>query len=208
MYEAERSPELPQKETKKAGVGSRGLSSATSRLIDQLKLDHVTYVHSLNVARHTTELIKRLRPDIPVETAYYSGLFHDIGKISIDSGILNKPDSLSEEELSIMKAHSERGYDILSRYELPDEILVSAKYHHEKFNGSGYPYGLTGDEIPSIVRVVSMCDIYDALTSDRPYRKAYNKKEALNIMREMHLDFDQNYLEEFINYMNERDTAP
>lgn len=113
---------------------------------------------------------------------------HDIGKIAIDENILNKPGKLTDEEFTIMKTHSSVGYDMLEQ--LPfyqDEKLVSiakeiCRWHHERYDGRGYPDGLKGDEIPISAQVVSIADVYDALTSERVYKKAFSHDKAISMI--------------------------
>jgi len=112
-----------------------------------------------------------------------SALLHDIGKISVGADILNKPGRLTEEEYEIMKTHSKRGYDILSKNaDLTAKTTVSVLSHHEHYDGSGYPNGLCGEKIILFGRIVCVADVYDALTSDRPYRKGYTVLEAVEFV--------------------------
>ena len=113
---------------------------------------------------------------------------HDIGKIAIDEHILNKPGKLTDEEFQIMKTHASIGYDMLE--ELPfyqDEKLVNiakeiCRWHHERYDGRGYPDGLQGDEIPISAQVVSIADVYDALTSERVYKQAFSHEKAISMI--------------------------
>ena len=115
---------------------------------------------------------------------------HDIGKIAIDEKILNKPGKLTAEEFEIMKTHTSVGADMLwSLKEYREEPLMKyawqiCRYHHEKYNGKGYPEGLIGEEIPIAAQVVSICDVYDALVSKRVYKEAYSHEKAMQIIRE------------------------
>jgi len=104
---------------------------------------------------------------------------HDIGKISIPDGILNKPAPLTEEEYAEIKKHAALGADILSNIESLKEVSKIIRHHHEWYNGEGYPDGLTGEEIPLGSRIISVADAYQAMTSDRPYRKAFSKEKAI-----------------------------
>lgn len=109
---------------------------------------------------------------------------HDIGKIAIPDRILLKPGKLDEVEFTIMKTHAERGWEMLrdSKSQLLDVAAVIARSHHEKFDGSGYPHGLKGEAIPLYGRIVAVADVFDALTTERPYKRAWEIDRALNYM--------------------------
>ena len=113
---------------------------------------------------------------------------HDIGKIGIDEKILNKPGKLTAEEFEIMKQHTVIGEEMLKNLEFyQDEELVRyareiCRWHHERYDGRGYPDGLVGDEIPIAAQVVSMADVYDALTSERVYKKAFSHEKAMEMI--------------------------
>lgn len=163
-------------------------------LKSKLKFDAVTYKHSLNVANMCVKLLQLLDCDISENMVFYAGLFHDIGKTTITKTILNKESNLSKSEFSQIKDHTTQGYRILLKHRFPPEIFLSAHLHHEKYDGTGYPLGLTADETPLIARIVSICDVFDALTSDRPYRKAFSADEALQIMTDSGSHFDPELL--------------
>ena len=118
------------------------------------------------------------------QTLYMGGLLHDIGKIGISDSILNKPGKLTDEEFIKIKEHPSTGEDICKPLNSIRSLLPVIKHHHEKMDGSGYPSGLKGDEIPISARIMAVVDVYDALTSDRPYRKGMDKEKALNILQE------------------------
>ena len=107
--------------------------------------------------------------------------YHDIGKSKIPASILFKPGKLTDDEWKIMKTHAKIGYDLMS--ELPENVRLMILYHHEDINGGGY-YHLRGNEIPIGSQVLRICDVYDALTSDRCYRKALSPKEAISYLNE------------------------
>jgi len=120
-----------------------------------------------------------------------SARLHDLGKVSIPDSILNKPDKLTEEEFAIIKTHTAAGERIIDHMILRSgdgDFLRNAKfiagYHHEYWDGSGYPYGLKGKEIPLQGQIMAIVDVYDALTSARPYKKAFTNEESLKIIRE------------------------
>lgn len=109
-----------------------------------------------------------------------SALLHDIGKIGIPESILNKSGKLLPEELKLIERHPILGAEILEPIKEFETVLLGVKYHHERYDGSGYPNGLSGDEIPLIATIISVADTYDAMTSDRPYRKGVEKKVAVD----------------------------
>jgi putative two-component system response regulator len=110
---------------------------------------------------------------------------HDIGKIGIPDNILQKPGKLTAEEYEVIKGHPQIGADIIG--ETTSNLLFVAKqvalYHHEKWNGTGYPHGLKGEDIPLVARIVAVADVFDALTSERPYKKAWPIEDVLELMR-------------------------
>lgn len=110
---------------------------------------------------------------------YIGGLLHDIGKISIPESILSKPGELSEEEWNLIRTHTKRGYEILKDTNLPWPVADMAVHHHERLDGSGYPYGISGDKISLEVRILSVCDVVEAMGSHRPYRPSKNKDEII-----------------------------
>jgi HD-GYP domain-containing protein (c-di-GMP phosphodiesterase class II) len=116
------------------------------------------------------------------EVLHWASLFHDVGKISVPDAILNKPGELTEEEFAVIKQHPVVGHNVLSHIEQLHEALPGIRHHHEKMDGSGYPDGLKGDEIPFAARIIAVADVYDALTSTRSYRPAMRIDKALEIM--------------------------
>jgi HD-GYP domain-containing protein (c-di-GMP phosphodiesterase class II) len=118
------------------------------------------------------------------DVLHWASLFHDVGKISVPDVILNKPGKLTEEEFAIIRQHPVVGHNVLSHIEQLREALPGIRHHHEKLDGSGYPDGLAGDQIPFTARIIAVADVYDALTSTRSYRPAMPTKKALDIMRE------------------------
>src|SRR6267143_2784329 len=120
-----------------------------------------------------------------------SGLLHDIGKLGIPGSILHKHDPLDAAEWQLMRTHPEVGLRILQWAGHFERSLLAVLYHHERMDGSGYPHGLVGDAIPIEARVVAVADMYDVLTSDRPYRRARDEREARRVLQEAagpHLD--------------------
>ena len=112
-----------------------------------------------------------------------SALLHDIGKIGIPDNILNKPDRLTDEEYAVMKSHVTRGAEILKDFTLIDNVVEGARYHHERYDGRGYPDGLKGEEIPLYGRIIGVADAFDAMTANRVYRKQMDFGYVFNEMR-------------------------
>ena len=135
-----------------------------------------------------------------LETA---GLVHDIGKIAIREEVLNKPDRLSQEEYDEIKKHAESGYQILKSVDAYSSLAEDVLAHHERFDGKGYPRGLKGEEIPIIARIIAVADAYEAMISDRPYRKGMSHQQAENeILRCSGTQFDPAIAEAFVRIFN------
>jgi HD-GYP domain-containing protein (c-di-GMP phosphodiesterase class II) len=142
--------------------------------------DPYTRGHSERVSRFSMAIAQRLGlPDDEIEKIRISALLHDVGKISIDDKILKKPAALTDEEYEIMKGHPQKGFKIMSQIPAMKEFLPGMYMHHEMVNGKGYPQGLKGDEIPLMGKIVAVADTFDAMTTDRPYQKAFKFEDAL-----------------------------
>ena len=138
--------------------------------------DSYTEGHSERVAEYSMEVARRLGMDEDsLEKLYYISLLHDIGKIGITDTILNKPERLTDDEFIIMKSHAEIGGEILKDFVALPNISDGAWAHHEKYDGSGYPRGLKGNEISLTARIIGVCDTYDAMATTRAYRAALDK---------------------------------
>ena len=135
--------------------------------------DRYTSGHSKRVAEYARMIAARMgKSKDEQEEIYRAGLLHDIGKLRIPAEIINKPGKLTEEEYNIMKIHPVTGYHILRGISDNNFIAVAAKYHHERYDGKGYPNGLVGEKIPEVARILSVADSYDAMASNRSYRNA------------------------------------
>jgi len=135
--------------------------------------DRYTNGHSLRVAEYSKEIARRMnKTEKEQETIYYAGLLHDVGKIRIPVDVINKPGKLTDEEYEQIKIHPVTSYHILK--DIFDDVKVKngAKFHHERYDGTGYPNGLKGENIPEIARIIGVADAYDAMASNRSYRKA------------------------------------
>lgn len=135
--------------------------------------DYYTNGHSIRVAEYSRLLAQRLGLSKDrQEEIYYAGLLHDIGKIRVPDSIIKKEGKLTDEEYEYIKLHPVSGYHILKEISASSDIAIGAKYHHERYDGKGYPNGLEGENIPEIARILSVADAYDAMSSNRCYRKA------------------------------------
>lgn len=133
--------------------------------------DPYTHGHSQRVAEYAAQIATFLGDDPhDVKLLYYMGLLHDVGKIGIPVGIINKPVRLTDEEYEIIKSHTVIGAEVLKPIKENPEIIIGALYHHERYDGKGYPDGLKGEEIPRAARIIAVADSYDAMTSKRSYR--------------------------------------
>ena len=147
--------------------------------------DEETEGHTQRVVKTTLQLARLAGvPEHELVHIRRGGLLHDIGKMGVPDSILLKPGPLTEEEWAIMRQHPQFAYDLLSQTSYLRLALEIPYCHHEKWDGSGYPRGLKGEEIPLSARLFAVVDVWDALTSDRPYRKAWSHEEALKYIKE------------------------
>lgn len=161
----------------------REIIESFAKVIDMK--DSYTQGHSSRVAKYTGMLAEELGYDEDTVERYYNiALMHDIGKIGIPDQVLNKPGKLTEEEYGIIRSHTERGYEVLKSISLMPDIVVGAEFHHERPDGNGYPNGLKGEEIPRVAQIIAVADTFDAMYSDRPYRKRMNFEKAVSIIKD------------------------
>ncbi len=146
--------------------------------------DKYTNGHSFRVAKYTALIAERMGyTGQRVTDIYNIGLLHDIGKIAVPDDILGKPGRLTDEEFRIISKHPSHGYDILKEIEIRPELAVGAGYHHEHIDGTGYPFGKKGDEIPEVAQIIAVADTFDAMNSTRPYRKQMKMEDIVSEMR-------------------------
>ena len=148
--------------------------------------DQVTHGHIRRVQTQATSLAKEVgvRDENLLKAIEAAALLHDMGKLAVPEYILNKPGKLTEAEFEKMKLHASVGADILSAIDFPYPVVPIVRHHHENWDGSGYPAGIRGTDIPIGARILSVVDCFDALTSDRPYRPKLSDEEALAILKE------------------------
>lgn len=171
--------------------------------------DSYTHGHSKRVTEFSVNLGHEIGLNkADLENLRIAALLHDIGKIGIPELILNKPGRLTDEEFEIIKSHPELGTRILEKVEFLSPIVPIIRHHHERIDGRGYPAGLKGDQIPLAAKVIAIVDSYDAMTSDRPYRKAMELDVACaEILRCKGSQFDPEFAEAFVRMMT-RTQAP
>lgn len=167
--------------------------------------DDYTRGHSFRVAAYSEELAKKLGwSEEDVRNIHYVALLHDIGKIGVPDSVLNKPFKLTDVEFEMIKNHTLVGAEILKDIRMFPNVSVGAKYHHERYDGRGYPEGLKGEEIPIVARIIGIVDSYDAMTSNRVYRKRLQDeivKEEL--IKGKGTQFDPNLVELFLELIEE-----
>ena len=163
-----------------------------NRLVDIVKAmtnileyhDKYTKYHSFNVANIAKQIGKEMKlSNKDIKELYLMGLLHDLGKTFIPKEILNKKEKLTDEEFEIIKKHPTDGFNVLNSIKNLDKIKASVKHHHERCDGTGYPDGLKGDEIQLETQILAVADAYDAMTTNRPYRKAFSKERAIEEIR-------------------------
>jgi len=174
--------------------------------------DHYTHGHtarvtnlSLEIAKKLGQKDKKLIDEKFLERLHISGLLHDIGKIGVPESILNKEGPLTDEERKKMREHPLVGAAILQPIKELEDSILGVKYHHENYDGSGYPEGLKGEQIPLIASIISVADTFDAMTTDRPYRRGLSKQEAVEeIKRVSGRQFDSLIADALIELYAER----
>jgi diguanylate cyclase (GGDEF)-like protein/putative nucleotidyltransferase with HDIG domain len=169
--------------------------------------DQTTHGHVRRTQIYASEMGKLFKVGAPEVQALFAGaLLHDIGKLAVPEYILNKPGKLTEAEFAKMKIHPTVGGDILRRVNFPYPVEDIVRYHHEKWDGTGYPKGLKGEAIPLVARIISVVDFYDATRCDRPYRKGMKREESLALLRSMARSaFDPRVVDMFIEHVEEFD---
>ena len=155
--------------------------------------------YSLSIGRY----LKLSAKDM--EMIKFCGLLHDIGKIGISESILGKPSSLTKREYELIKRHPVIGEQIVRQINFLKDGLPLIRHHHERYDGKGYPDGLSGDNIPLLARILSVADAFDAMTSDRPYRKAMSVKDAIReLIKGKGTQFDPEIVDVFCRILEEK----
>lgn len=167
--------------------------------------DKYTRGHSVRVANYSREIARRMgKSERDQEKIYRAALLHDVGKIRIPDDIINKPGKLTEEEYAFIKLHPVSGYHILKSFTKDQMIATGAKFHHERYDGKGYPNGLVGENTPEHARIIGVADAYDAMASNRSYRKALPQEVIRDeLLAGKGTQFDPRIVEVMIKMMDE-----
>lgn len=176
-------------------------NEAVALNIDALKFsDEYTFQHSVDVATISMLIARNSgMPGEEIQKIGMAGLLHDMGKSKIPNEILNKAGKLTEEEFAIMKNHSLFGYQILKeKGGIPQEVLMGVLQHHEKLNGKGYPMGVAAEKICPYAKILAIADIYDALVTERPYKKAFSQQDAIEMIMAMTDELDITFMRNFL----------
>jgi len=156
---------------------------ALAQAVEQRDLHTSTHCERLAFISVAMGMISGVKPD-DLMILYRGGFMHDIGKVGIPDSILFKPGKLTPEEWEVMRTHTTRGVEICRHLKSLAPVVPVIRHHHERWDGSGYPDGLAGEEIPLLARLLQIGDIYDALTTSRPYKDAISPARALRIIKE------------------------
>lgn len=182
---------------------SRSIEAHPSALLSLVRLktaDDYTYMHSVAVGALMLSFARHLGLDaLRVRAAGMAGMLHDVGKSQVPLEVLNKPMELSVTEMNQVRKHPLLGHRLLvSRGGVDTEAVDACLHHHEKFDGSGYPHGLVGEQITRLARMTAICDVYDAITSDRPYKKGWDPAHAVQRMASWRGHFDPRLFRAFV----------
>ena len=170
--------------------------------------DRYSRGHLDRVANYVVRIAKKIDlSEENIRTLRNAARLHDVGKIGIPDEVLTKPAPLTTAEMEMMKKHPEIGESIIRPIRFLRNLCDIVRHHHEKLDGSGYPDGLKGDQISILVRITTIADIYDALTTDRPYRRRYSFEEACRILRDMKNQIDQNIVDVFLSTLTTPDQS-
>jgi hypothetical protein len=163
---------------------ARKTFESIARILDER--DHYTAVHSNDVAKLAVAIAREMKlSEEAIEKIDVAARVHDIGKVAVPDSILLKPGGLTDEEWTMMKRHSVVSAELIGGLEIYAPVADSVRHEHERWDGSGYPDGLEGKKIPLLARIIAAADVYSALITDRPYRKAFSREAAIKMIREM-----------------------
>lgn len=203
FYNMKKIKEREKKNNEKLEKMNMNIIKALAKTIDAK--DRYTSGHSQRVANYSREIAKRMgKSEEEQREIYYAGLLHDVGKIRVPIEVINKPGRLTNEEFEQIKIHPVTSYHILKDIYEKKYIAEGAKFHHERYDGNGYPNGLSGENIPEIARIIGVADAYDAMASNRSYRSALpQEKVRSEIVNGKGVQFDPDIAEIMLQMMNE-----
>ena len=192
-----------QKEIENIKLMVSQTASALAEAIDAK--DSYTNGHSRRVAEYSAMIAREAGyTKERCDDIYLIALLHDVGKIGIPGSIINKTGRLTDEEYGIIKTHPSVGREILGKITIDPELSIGASYHHERYDGKGYPYGLKGEEIPEIARIIAVADTYDAMTSKRSYRDGLPmEKVKSELEKGMGTQFDPKFAQIMLKLIKE-----
>jgi HD-GYP domain-containing protein (c-di-GMP phosphodiesterase class II) len=181
-----------------------GVSMALAEALE--KRDYYTGGHTNRVSSYCMAIGSQLNlGEKEMESLWLASILHDVGKIGVEDRVLQKPGQLDTEEFALMSRHSEYGSEILSHIKSHRAVIPGVRGHHEKYDGNGYPDQLKGSQIPLVARIISVADAFDAMTSDRPYRKALSHKQAFaELVRCKESQFDPDVVDAFLATVKQR----
>lgn len=185
------------------------LSEAKERIVDVLSIamktkDGYSHLHTERVAHYSLLIAEQLEKQFNYKVDYCSLILHDIGKIGVPEGILYKTTRLSEEEYNIVKTHPQMGASIVAPIPFLNDAMNAIFHHHERWDGQGYPQGLRGRAIPLAARILAVADAFDAMTTNRPYRRAISPLQAREeLVICAGTQFDPNVVATFLNVWDE-----
>ena len=184
-----------------------GFAQSLAKAVDLR--DNYTHGHSRRVAEYSTAIAREMNlTQAEIEIVQRAATLHDVGKIGVSDAVLNKPGHLSDAEFALIQAHAANGYEILRAAPWFKPLLPGIRNHHERYDGNGYPDGLKGKETPFLARIIAAADAYDAMTSDRIYRKALSRKKAMReLERGAGTQFDPAVVKAFLTYLVRKETA-
>jgi putative nucleotidyltransferase with HDIG domain len=184
-----------------------GLAAAMIVLLDSK--DQYTARHSAAVAMYSRDMAEMLGlPEQQVEALHLAGLLHDLGKVGTPDAILGKPGTLDNDEWEYIREHPMKGAEVLSHLVAYRDVADIVQYHHERLDGSGYPLGVRGEEIPEPSKILAVADCYHAMTSDRPYRRALSSFEALKVLRaSAGASLERRYVEALAQILRDKNLA-
>jgi putative nucleotidyltransferase with HDIG domain len=184
-------------------IYSNIMDTLTSLISSVQARDHYTEEHSRRVTEQAVRIATAMNcPAKDIESLRIAGILHDVGKIAVPDSILLKPDKLTMEEFMVIKNHPTIGENILKPVILLDKERKIIQYHHERWDGKGYPTGLAGKDIPFLARILAVADSFDAMTSSRPYRAAMPQEKSIEeLIRNKNTQFDADVVDAYIKIM-------